>query len=326
MPSGTAEPGTEVTRTTAPASGDTCVYVVGMHRSGTSATAGVLGHLGLGAPPADDLVPATARNMRGHWESKGLTSFNEQLLVHVGGTWSAPPALGAGWLSDATLEGFRDEAAQLFRATFGARPLAWKDPRTCIVLPFWQRVVDPPTAAVFVYREPLEVAGSLRSRNAFEITHGLALWERYVRAAAANLEGIPTLAIDYAALLEDPGAFCGALVSFLESVGVTVGDDARADAVASLDADLRHERAGPTSQTPPSSDATDVFATLRASQGVHHPWRAPDLGSEPAWVGDVLAMRLAYETTRRELMMFRRSRAYKFARTVATMRHRVTRR
>jgi len=297
-----------------------------MHRSGTSATAGVLGHLGLGAPAPDDMVPATVRNRRGHWESKGLTSFNEHLLAHIGGTWSAPPAPAADWPTDPALEGWREQAAGLFRATFGARPLAWKDPRTCIVLPFWQRVIDPPTAAVFVFREPLEVAGSLRSRNGFEITHGLALWERYVRSAATNLEGIPTLAVDYAGLLENPEAFCAALVSFLARVGVRVDADAPAQAVVSLDAGLRHERAGPTSPAPPASDALDVFAALRAGQGVHEPWRAPDIGDEPAWVGEVLAMRREYEAIRRELVLFRRSRAYKLARTVATVRNRLARR
>src|SRR5580698_8666659 len=82
------------------ASGETCVYVVGMHRSGTSATCGLLCHLGLGAPREGDRLRATNANERGFWESKSLNRFDERLLAHLGGSWLAPPTLAPGWEDD----------------------------------------------------------------------------------------------------------------------------------------------------------------------------------------------------------------------------------
>ena len=66
-------------------SGDVCIHVIGMHRSGTSATAGLLGQLGLGMAVDDDLVPASADNEKGHWESRSIVQLNNRLLHRFGG-------------------------------------------------------------------------------------------------------------------------------------------------------------------------------------------------------------------------------------------------
>lgn len=196
-----------------------CVFVVGMHRSGTSATAEVLGRLGLASPSPDELVPATSANQRGHFEAKTLVRLNDRLLTALGGTWSAPPPLAAGWERADSLHELRIEAEASFATVFPTRPAAWKDPRNCIVLPFWLSVVGPGSAAVFVYRDPLEVARSLESRNDLRLTLGLALWERYARDACANLEGVPTFCTDFRRVLDDPEQWCREMVDFLAGRG-----------------------------------------------------------------------------------------------------------
>jgi len=289
----------------------TCVYVVGMHRSGTSAAAELLARLGLGTPPSDDLIPATKSNQHGHWESKRLVAFNHRLLAHLGGDWTAPAELTPGWQADPTLDNLRAEASALFAATFASRPVAWKDPRLCIVLPFWQTVVDQPVGAVFVYRDPLEVASSLEARDGLRRTHALALWERYVRAACSSLEGIPTLAADYHRVLDHPATWCEELVEFLSVLGISVspgGDDATHD---SLDSELRHHRGTRRGLGSLSDSAQGVMDVLRPLQGPHHPWRAPEFEAEPAWVSDVLGMRLELETLRRARREFEASRAHR---------------
>jgi hypothetical protein len=308
------------------ASGDTCVLVVGMHRSGTSATAGVLSQLGLGAPSGDDLTPATRRNALGHFESKRLTGFNDQLLERLGGSWSAPPPVEPEWRTAEELGPARLEAAALLASTFPDSPFVWKDPRNCVVLPFWTSVIRPPVAAVFVYRDPVAVARSLRTRNGFGLTHGLALWERYVRAAVTSLDGVPTLAAEYNRILGDPSAWCAELAHFLAEVGVVVEAGRYDDAFASLDAGLRHEDdSGPCSVVP-SSSARDVLRALSDLQGAHLPWRAPRLEPEPEWVGDVLAMRLEFEHARRENVWLRRSRAVRLAARLSRLRAALARR
>ena len=54
------------------------VIILGMHRSGTSALSGTLGHLG-GLMPRD-LLPPTDENAVGFWESRPIVTANDELL------------------------------------------------------------------------------------------------------------------------------------------------------------------------------------------------------------------------------------------------------
>lgn len=304
------------------ASAPRCVFVVGMHRSGTSATTEVLGRLGLESPAPDEQIPATGTNQQGHHESKALVRLNERLLTALGGTWTAPPALATGWEHDDSLDQLRNEAADTFASVFPRRTAAWKDPRNCIVLPFWRAVVGPATAAILVYRDAAEVAHSLQSRDGLRLTHGLALWERYVRSACANLDGIPTFCADYRRLLDDPRAWSAEVVTFLAQVGVPV-DAQRIDAAtSSIDGTLHHQRATPNRTHELDHSQPLIMETLRSLDGHHHPWRSPDLGPEPDWVGDVLAMRLELDQLGRAQRMMERSRAFQFATAVGRLRGR----
>jgi hypothetical protein len=289
-------------------SGDTCVFVMGMHRSGTSAVTGMLGQLGISGPSLDDLIPATPSNARGHFESKILTRIDNQLLHVLGATWSAPPSLETGWEGDRPIVALRDSAIRAFQSTFPIRPMAWKDPRNCIVLPFWRSVLPPPLAAVLVYRDSLEVAHSLQRRDQLTLTHGLALWERYLRSACAGLAGIPTYVIGYADLLDDPASICDDLVRFLSAAGIDLDETRTQAAVDSLDSGLRHLT--PTSLEPSgiADSQRDLLATLHTLSGPHHPWRSPDLHTEPPWVEDVLSLRRDYEVLNRQIRSSRAMR------------------
>jgi hypothetical protein len=291
-----------------------------MHRSGTSATAEVLGQLGLALPATDDLIPATTSNAHGHFEAKSLVRLNERLLASLGGTWSSPPALTPGWEQTGSVDDLRDEAAAAFAATFPRRPAAWKDPRNCILLPFWRTVLGPPTAAVFVYRDPLEVARSLEWRDHLTVTQGLALWERYMRAVSANLDGLPTLCADYHQVLDDPGAWRHQAADFLSQAGLAVTTEALARAPVPIDASLRHQRQSIEDTSGLGDSQRAIVDIVRSLQGAHHPWRAPDLGTEPEWVADVLAMSLDLDTLDREHRRLTNSRAFRLAAAVTKLR------
>ncbi len=297
------------------ASGDTCVYVIGMHRSGTSATSGLLSHLGLGAPKVEDLLKETPGNLRGNWESTSLNLLDERLLGHLGGSWLAPPALAPGWQDDSALDSFKAEAFGLFAAVFGPRPIVWKDPRASILLPFWRTVVKPPVAAIFVHRDPSEVVASLHARDELRMTHGFALWERYIRSGAANLVGIPTFVLSYESLLESPREWCDRLVTFLGDVSVTIDRSRIQYAMGFLDQELRHARA-PSSDSSVPESTRDLVRNLGSLEGSHHPWTTPDLGAEPIWVDDVLAMRFEIESLQNRLLGIETSRTMQWARQV----------
>jgi hypothetical protein len=300
---------------TADAPGTVCVYVVGMHRSGTSATAGFLAQLGLGMPTGDDLVPAEESNELGHWESRSLLRLSNRLVRHFGGTWSIPPRLSPGWQDDPALDGLRAQARLAFATAFAGGPIAFKDPRLCITLPFWQTVVQAPSAAVFVLRDPTEVADSLRARSGLRIVHALAMWDRHVRSAAANLRGLPTLVVDYGDTLADPAGWSRRLVDFLGDVGVEVDPGRRDSAEAFLDAGLRHHHAPPAAPPGPADSSRRLFDVLVARHGAHRAWSVPDVGPEPEWVDDVLDLVAELEALHIAYGSLQRSRAFRVART-----------
>ena len=70
------------------------VLVVGMHRSGTSATTRTLNLLGLPLCTARDLMPFYGGNPTGHWESHTMMLFNDRLLHCLEARWNRIPAIG----------------------------------------------------------------------------------------------------------------------------------------------------------------------------------------------------------------------------------------
>ena len=265
----------------------TCLFVIGMHRSGTSAVTGMLARLDIGVPPRQDLVGDTTFNERGHFESKSLTRVDNQLLRTLGGTWSAPPTMEPDWELQPAIVALRRGAADAFAAEF--------------LLPRWlyrhhiRSQGWTVSGNLLIYRDGLEVAHSLRTRNQINLTHGLALWQRYVRSSCANLAGVPTFVTEYRRLVEDPASSCHELVRFLADVGIGIEPGRERLAIESLDAGLRHEGSSLVGPAGIDADPREVLATLRGLDGAHHPWQSPDLGAEPEWVDDVLASQRQYE-------------------------------
>lgn len=293
--------------------------VVGMHRSGTSATAHTLAELGLSTPRAGDLIGANQYNERGHWESKRLSRFDENVLRQLGGTWSAPPPISVGWedAADVGVKELRSRAAELAAEILPRPPAVMKDPRLCLLLPFWRKVLSEDPVAVLVFRDPLEVALSLQRRNGFPLTLGLALWHRYVRQSLVSLSGLPVLVVEYGRVLEEPGRFVLELAGFLEDNGITPGRD-RGDQASQVPAGgLRHhDNALPVA--PLEAEQRPLLGVLRAALGPHERWSTPELPEEPVWVEDVISLSWAGQAVtgamhaaQDELKWLKRSRLFR---------------
>src|SRR6516225_10357393 len=82
------EPGTAL-------EGSTAVIVLGMHRSGTSALAGALHHLGVEL--GEHLMPASPDNQRGYWEHRDIVAVNHRLMAELGAAWDDIRPLPASW-------------------------------------------------------------------------------------------------------------------------------------------------------------------------------------------------------------------------------------
>ncbi len=218
------------------------VVVVGMHRSGTSAVTGAIAALGFNAvSPQDRLSPHDSNPE--HWESLSVLLHSDAILAHFGGTWDAPPELPEGWEHDGGLPDRKAAAEALATAYPDAGPSVWKDPRICLLLPYWRAVLQAPMVAVMVWRPPVAVARSLRRRDGSPIPYGVALWERYNRAAMANLAGSGVYVLSYDDMVEEPGVALRGLTSWLDSTGHF---DAMQpwdyeSALPAITANLRHE-------------------------------------------------------------------------------------
>jgi hypothetical protein len=215
------------------------VFVLGMHRSGTSAAARLVNLLGVPTCVEDDLLRTTDDNPKGFWESASLAAFNDRVLEALGCDWTCPEVLGPGWEASSELDGLRSEAAAAFRRAFPTEEWIWKDPRNCLTLPFWAGALDVEPVVVLVYRNPLEVAASLGARDGFGKLWGLALWERYLRATLGSIAGRPTFVTAYDSLLSDPLGWSARAARFLEDAGVSVGPLDEAEALAFVEPALR---------------------------------------------------------------------------------------
>ncbi len=195
------------------------VVILGMHRSGTSLITRLVNLLGLSVCRDEDLLMGGTMNPRGHWESKSLVRFNDRLLRELGGSWFCPPLLSAKELSP-LLRRHASGALATLQAAHPQRPWVWKDPRTCVLLPFWSAVLEQRVAYLLVVRHPFEVSDSLARRNRFTPLFSLALWERYTRQAMLGAAGRAVMVCTYDGVLADPVAWCERVVAFLSDLGL----------------------------------------------------------------------------------------------------------
>lgn len=278
---------------------EAAVFVLGMHRSGTSAAARVINLLGVPVNRSDDWLAPRPQNPKGYWESSALLNANDQLLALLGCDCWCPPELPAGWERDPGLTAFREEARATLRTVFTTSQWLWKDPRNCITFPFWADVVNRRSVVVFIYRHPLEVSCSLAAATAetdpLTKPLQLALWERYVRATLANIAGLPVLVTSYADLIDDTAAWCEATSSFLASHGITLDlENATGPISAFLERRLRHSHFTQNDfrEDPDISGAqVRLFNLLEESRGAYAEFDTPVLPPETSWTEPLLAER-----------------------------------
>ena len=168
----------------------TLVAVLGMHRSGTSATAGTIQHHGFEVGAVSE---QNRSNPRGNRELRGLVKLHDRILERSGGSWWQPPEEVSIDQDDYRT---RDEVL----ATIPGERVAVKDPRMLLALELW-RDLEP--RWIGVIRNPVAVRSSLerrareRGRPALDAAGWEALWCRYNRILLAELERSPFPVIDF---------------------------------------------------------------------------------------------------------------------------------
>ena len=220
------------------------VCILGMHRSGTSALTRVLNLIGVDLGSEEVLTTEpVADNPKGYWEHGEITAISDAILKRYGGSWDEPPLLPSGWETAPAIDDLRQQAQQLIQNQFaGIQLWGWKDPRTCLTLPFWQQLL-PNMRYIICLRNPVDVARSLEQRDSLSAEKSSNLWLTYISSALSHTEGKPRLLIFYEDLMDDCLRELPRLAGFL-------GKPERAEQVAVqeavqgfIEAGLQHYRA-----------------------------------------------------------------------------------
>lgn len=196
------------------------LIVLGMHRSGTSAVSRLLNMMGAYFSPPDQVLPPTEANPKGFWERKDVLRLHERMLEQLEMSWDDIGAFREDALTPKVTQIFEQEARAILYGLDAHRPWFLKDPRMCLLLPFWRPLLEIPVC-VYVYRTPLQVAHSLQKvRSDFSLNFGVALWEKYNAHALDNSRDMPRIFIAHEALMENPLATVEKLYHDLQALEV----------------------------------------------------------------------------------------------------------
>ena len=193
-----------------------------MHRSGTSAVAGILHLHGISMGSEKTFRPKPLlQNPMGFYENFDFRKLSDKILYRAG----------------YKVKSFNSIIPQKIRAdrhTVKMERLigqqeskqkhwGWKDPRVCLTLHCWLGLLDNmkllhKTKIVFTYREADSVANSLKRRDGLRKKESIRLWCEYNRRAliSINQNLVKTFYLSYEGLLNNPIKLCQKLFRFLE--------------------------------------------------------------------------------------------------------------
>ena len=195
------------------------LIVLGMHRSGTSCITRLIDIMGAYCGSEDELIQGSVDNDNGYWERLDINRICNTLLASVDADWWKISEFSIENLSPYTIQWGRKEFEEVLRRLNRNSPWVIKEPRLCLFFSMFRSCLVNPLC-IQVYRNPVEVAKSLRERNGFGISFGLALWEYYNRQAISATEGLPRLFLSYNRLMADPTNVVRELHQSLIDLGV----------------------------------------------------------------------------------------------------------
>lgn len=235
------------------------IIIIGMHRSGTSMLSRMLEQQGL--------FLGKTKGKPENNESKFFRTLNNWLFQQAGAHWDDPAAWHL-WLAN---EQAREASVNFVRGLLGTpraisylglrdylryrspsawpRPWGWKDPLNTYTLPIWLQLY-PQARVIHIYRNGVDVAGSLRRRSLRQLQEfdawsarvrrrialqarplpskvlslrcltlegSFALWQTYMEEAARQSAALPPaqlITVRYEDVLSDPAAQAAALCEF----------------------------------------------------------------------------------------------------------------
>ncbi len=256
-----------------------CIFIVGMHRSGTSALTGILQLMGVEL--GRELMQPWEDNPKGFFENNKIWKYNQRILEHFGSSWEDPFLYGGDWVLKHDLESFKPHIENLIEEEFSESSIfGIKDPRMCILFPLWKEIcvsnkIDP--LCVVPMRHPLEVARSLHKRNGFSIERGILLWFNNVFTAEDVTRGCPRVFLKFDDLFSNSEVLLESIANSLGSKFPHLYKDVQNDLDAFMDCGLKHHsesKLGNSRMEVMAEELFSLFCCATETGGRDKSWRA----------------------------------------------------
>lgn len=150
------------------------IFILGCHRSGTSAVAGLL--MKACGVSMGDLMPPTEDNPLGYFEAIGVVDAHRNLLAQMERDWTCPPSSFEPEALDLSV---LEEEIAAHRNLPG--PWAMKDPRSMFLLPAWSSLGIDRVRLIAVARPPVDTIQSIVNRDGIREDRAEAIVDAYLR-------------------------------------------------------------------------------------------------------------------------------------------------
>ncbi len=220
----------------------TAFVVLGMHRSGTSALTRVINLLG--ADISSNLMPAQEVNERGFWESQDIYELHSAMFADVNRAWDSLNAFPAEWLRSSPAIEYKSRFIALIQREFAnSSSIVLKDPRICILVPFWDTLLREAGFSphyIIPFRNPSEVASSIYRHHSRNPLWSYLLWLRHVLEAELATREMKRCFISYDMLLENWNEVVVKIFRDLELPLPDISETVRIEIDTFLSPSLRH--------------------------------------------------------------------------------------
>lgn len=263
--------------------GKLALVVIGMHRSGTSATTGALRCLGIQL--GKKLYTGHQNiNAKGYFEHSDIADTNEEALLALASGWDDILVKPDNWWLSEVLHPHTRKIREYIRKDFAKSQLwAVKDPRVCRLLPWWLDILKAENVLphfLFVVRSPNAVYRSLERRDGISKEKAYLLWTLHYLEAERWSRGHPRTFMDFDQFLEAPLEAFQGVARGLDLSFPLAPEQARACLEQFLDRSLRNH------YKEDSHDAGTPIIEL--AQDLHQAMLAAVAQGEPAMDADLL--------------------------------------
>lgn len=223
----------------------TCVLVVGMHRTGTSTLAGILSILGVNL--GHRLLLPSRDNPKGYFEHSDIMSANIEFLNSY--RLDNDAILGelpTDWLYEQKTEAFKEKIKNILMRDFSDSELfGLKDPRISILLPAYLEVFKDlgiNLRLIISNRNIQDVSNSLNKRSGVSFFDSVMAYKYYYRIIKAYSEGVYHIHVFYDDLFSDSKNVINKITDFINHPKLFSYEQKESEISRFVEPGLRHNK------------------------------------------------------------------------------------